>query len=211
MRRPPGPLEWSKAEDKGGAEMSGSDYQRYTRVAIALHWAIAVCILFNLSLGFFMEGFKQPLRGTVVGLHVSSGITALTLTVVRLIWRLGHEPPPFPAEMALWERAAAHAGHWFIYFMMFAMPLTGWSIISAHPPRPGAGAMIWGTLLLPPISKISHLEPTTQKAAHETFVQLHTIGGWIFLALLLLHVGAALKHQFYDRQAEFARMGIGGT
>jgi cytochrome b561 len=182
---------------------------RYTMIAIVLHWAIAFLILFNLGVGYFMEGFKPELRGIIVPLHISSGITVLTLTVFRLGWRLSHRPPPFHAEMASWERGIAHAAHGMFYFLMIGMPLTGWAIISAHPPRPGAGIMIWGLLRLPPIPPVSHLDTVAQKAAHESFVQVHSIGGWIFAALLLLHIAAALKHQFYDGRVSLARMGVG--
>jgi len=58
--------------------------QRYTRVAVALHWSIALLILFNLGLGFYMEGFKPPLRSMIVPLHISSGLTVLILTGVRV-------------------------------------------------------------------------------------------------------------------------------
>jgi cytochrome b561 len=183
--------------------------QRYTMVAIVLHWSIAILILFNLGVGFFMEGFKPGLRGIIVPLHISSGITVLILTAVRLGWRLTHSPPPLHAETQAWERRVAHAAHGIVYFLMLAMPATGWAIISAHPPRPGAGPTIWSLLRLPPISPISRLDASVQKAAHESFVQVHSIGGWIFVALLTLHVAAAVKHQFYDRHAQFSRMGLG--
>jgi len=184
---------------------------RYTSVAIALHWMIAALIVFNLSIGFFMEGFPKPLKDIIVPLHISSGITVLALTALRVIWRLTHRPPPLPPEIALWERVAAHFAHALLYILMIAMTLIGWSIISAHPPNPHGGPKLWGLLHLPPIAPISHLELTAQKAAHEQFVQLHSIGGWIFLGLLSLHVCAALKHQFWDRQPELQRMGLGRT
>jgi cytochrome b561 len=81
---------------------------RYTSVAIALHWAIALFIAFNLSLGFFMEGFAKPLKAVVVPLHSSSGMTVLALTVLRVVWRVTHRPPPLHPEVPAWERAAAH-------------------------------------------------------------------------------------------------------
>jgi cytochrome b561 len=184
--------------------------QRYTMVAIMLHWSTAILILFNLSVGFFMEGFEPGLRGIIVPLHISSGITVLALTAFRLGWRLTHPPPSFHAEIAAWERGIAHAAHGTIYFLMIVMPVTGWAIISAHPPpRPGAGPMIWGLLRIPPIAPIARLDASVQKAAHDTFVQVHSIGGWIFVALLALHIAAALKHQFHDRYAQFARMKVG--
>ncbi|MGB6308418.1 MAG: cytochrome b [Steroidobacteraceae bacterium] len=183
--------------------------KRYTTVAIALHWGIAILILFNLGVGFFMEGLEPGLRNIIVPLHISSGITVLILTVLRLGWRFTHPPPPLPAEMTDWERRAAHTAHAIIYFLMLAMPVTGWAIVSAHPPRPGAGPLVWGLLHLPPIPPVSHLDAPVQKAAHESFVRIHSIGGWIYVALLTLHIAAALKHQFYDRHAQFARMGVG--
>jgi cytochrome b561 len=64
---------------------------------------------------------------------------------------------------------------------------------------------------VPPIAPIAHLEVTAQKAAHATFVDLHSIGAWIFVGLLFLHVGAALKHQFHDRQPELKRTGLGSV
>lgn len=113
---------------------------RYTSVAIILHWLIAALILFNFAVGYFMEGLPLPFRFTVVFLHISSGITVLALTVMRVIWRLTHEPPSYSARMKAWERHLAHAVHVFLYAAMVLMPLTGWAIISAHPPPGSAGA-----------------------------------------------------------------------
>jgi cytochrome b561 len=184
---------------------------RYTPVAIVLHWTIAAFILFNLSLGFFMEGFARPLKEIVVPLHISSGMTILALTLLRILWRLSHRPPPLHAGLLPWERAAAHGVHALLYVLMLAMTLTGWSIISAHAPNPHGGPKYFGLFHLPPIGPLSQLEATAQKAAHERFVQLHSIGAWIFLGLLALHVAGALKHQLVDRHAELARMGLGRT
>jgi cytochrome b561 len=182
---------------------------RYTVIAMCLHWAIALFILFNLTLGYFMEDFKQPLRHQIVELHVSSGLTVLALTILRVAWRLTHAPPPFPAGMKRWEKCTAHAAHFALYFMMFAMPLTGWSIISAHPPRPGAGANVWGLLHIPALPPLANISLSIQKQVHDNLVEVHSIGGWIMIALLVLHVAAAFKHQFFDMQREFSRMGIG--
>ena len=183
--------------------------QRYTAVAVLLHWTIAVLILFNLGLGFFMEGFPPPLRFVILPMHMSSGITVLALSVARIAWRITHHPPEFSAGITKAETFAAHTVHYLLYAGMIIMPLTGWSIISAHPPHPGAGATIWwGLFHLPPLGPVSHLEPGFQKVMHGYFVQSHTIGGYIMVALLLAHVAGALKHQFLDGHREFARMGI---
>jgi cytochrome b561 len=115
---------------------------RYTRVAIALHWAIATFIIFNLCTGFFFEGFPPPLRILALTLHVSSGLTVLALTVVRVFWRLLNEPPPYLAGMKPWERHTAHFVHFLLYAGMVLMPLTGWAMLSAHAPPGSPGAAV---------------------------------------------------------------------
>lgn len=217
---------------------------RYTRVAMLLHWAIAALILFNLVLGFFMEGFAQPLRGTIISMHISSGITVLLLTLVRVAWRLTHTPPPHPADMRGWERNLASIGHFLLYAGMVAMPLTGWALVSSNPPagspgaiaaaearaaaqaaasppgtpqtppRPRGPTMFWWAVPLPMISTLQQIGATPggvapQKVVHDDFGELHEIGAFVMLFLLLLHVAGALKHQFLDGHDELGRMGIG--
>jgi len=182
---------------------------RYTTVAIVLHWAIAALILLNIAAGFVMEGLAQPLKAVAVPFHISCGITVLVLTAMRVAWRLTHRPPPMAPEMAPWERATAHAVHGLLYILMMVMPLIGWSIISAHPPRSEGAARIWGLLRLPAIPPIANLGAAAQKAAHGLFVNAHTAGGWILAGMLVLHIAGALKHQWFDGRPELARMGIG--
>ena len=121
---------------------------RYTRLAIILHWAIAGFIIFNLISGFLIWDFARdffkahrPFYGIGITLHLSSGMTVLVLTVVRIVWRLMHEPPAYPATMKLWERHTSHFAHFLLYAGMLLMPLTGWAILSAHPPAGSAGAL----------------------------------------------------------------------
>ena len=122
---------------------------RYTRVAMWLHWAIAILIIYNLVSGLLVwdlaAGFfkaHKAFYGFGITSHLSSGLTVLALTVVRIAWRLFHEPPPYPAEMKPWERHAAHVAHFLLYAGMMLMPLTGWAILSAHPPAGSAGAKV---------------------------------------------------------------------
>lgn len=218
---------------------------RYTRVAILLHWAIAALIAFNLSLGFFMEGFAQPARGLFVLLHISSGLTVLALTAVRIVWRLLNPPPPYSDDMKPIEQKVAHVAHFLLYAAMVLMPLTGWGIVSAHPapgtpgfaadmarkmakapppppaapgqstPKPPKMVMkIWFLIPMPSITPLQDVgrEPEGLKAQdhlHEQFVNWHAIGAWLTIALLLLHIAGALKHQFIDRHPELQRMGLG--
>jgi cytochrome b561 len=189
--------------------MSGQE--RYSRVAALLHWAIAAFILFNLGFGFFMEGMPREWKGIILPLHISSGVTVLALTALRVLWRLTHRPPPLlPAPQ--WQHLAAHAVHGLLYLLMVGMPLTGIAILSCHPAHPPPGApgapKVWGLIETPAFSPLQELEPAAQKAAHDQFVTAHSVLGWILLAMLVLHVGAALKHQFLDGQPQFRRMGF---
>jgi cytochrome b561 len=203
-----------------------------------LHWAIAAFIAFNLVIGFLMEDLPLPVRGMVLMLHASSGLTVLALTVARVAWRLFNPPPPFPAGMKPWERHAAHVAHFLLYAAMVLMPLSGWAILSAHAPPGSAGAAvewsapagapvipgrpsgpppplkIWNLSRMPLIAPIEAVgqEPgglAPQRVLHDEFVEWHEVGAFLLIGLLILHVLGALKHQFVDKQSEFARMGIG--
>jgi cytochrome b561 len=226
----------------------GAASERYTRVAIVLHWAIAVFIIFNLLSGLITGALPWSLQIVVLPAHISSGITVLALTVVRVAWRLINDPPPYPAGMKPWERHTAHVAHFLLYAAMVLMPLSGWAVMSTHPPAgsPGAAAepessfapppettpgatppanmpappagppalKIWNLVPLPAIGPIEAIgtEPGGLPAQHRLRDELeawHRVGGFLLLGLLFLHIAGALKHQFIDRQAEFARMGIG--
>jgi cytochrome b561 len=190
-------------------ENSIAPEHRYTTGAIILHWAIAALILLNIGIGLVMESLDKPLKEIFVPLHFSCGMTVLALSILRIIWRLTHRPPSFHPGLLPWERAAAHTVHALLYVAMTVMPLIGWMIISAHPPRPQGAAMIWGLIRLPAISPISHLAQVPQKQAHGLFVDAHSIGAWILIGLLVLHIAGALKHQWIDRHPELSRMGLG--
>jgi len=138
----------AQKDDRKTRPDSTSEGARYTRVAIWLHWAIAILIIWNLLSGFLIwdlarEFFKEhrPFYFIGITLHLSSGLTVLALTVARIIWRLMHEAPAFPATMKPWERHSAHFAHFLLYAGMVLMPLTGWAILSAHPPAGSPGAL----------------------------------------------------------------------
>lgn len=230
----------------------GAARERYTRPAIALHWAIAAFIIFNLFSGFYIESWLHgalmqsappQMRWLTLMLHVSSGLTVLALTLARVVWRLINAPPPYPATMKSWERHTAHFAHFLLYVAMVLLPLTGWAILSAHPPAGSLGAAaqaesapapaatpaaplteaprgaprtveIWNLIPMPSIAPIEAIgkEPggvAAQHALHEKFQGWHGVGGYLLLALLILHILGAFKHQLIDKQSEFARMGIG--
>ena len=205
--------------------------RRYTRVAIALHWSIAALILYNLTSGLL--GAYLP-RG-FFALHISSGLTILALTLVRIGWRLTHRPPAM-LPMRPWERWLAHGVHLLLYAAMLFVPWTGWVMISASPPAGSPGAAyaaaqharehpgepakprraprFWGVADVPMIPPVADLGRTSggvagQQAFREQMEGVHERVAWMLLALLVLHIGGALKHQLIDREPELARMGLG--
>ncbi len=167
---------------------------RYTGVAIALHWVIAALILINLYLG--LAGDSLPKDWKVMPVHKAVGITVLALTLVRIGWRVAHPAPPLPAGMPAWERTAAKVNHFAFYALMMVLPLTGWAMVSGTDKR---RPLDWfGVFDIPylPVSK------AVGGVGHE----LHEVLGWAMLALVVLHVAAALKHHFVSRDTVLTRM-----
>ena len=182
----------------------GQSAARYSAGAIAFHWTIAALILFNLYLGWRMSRVEGLDKFTTFQLHKSIGITVLALSVLRLAWRLAHRPPPHPASMRWWEHALATVVHWTFYTLMIVMPLTGWIIVSASPLN--IPTLLYKAIPLPHIG-IVHDQPLPARALIESEVgTAHVLLAYLFAALIALHVAAALKHQFVDRDGVLGRM-----
>ena len=183
--------------------------QRYTAVAIGLHWAIALLIVGLIAVGWIMDylipGGPGSPKTAIIQLHKSFGITVLLLTIVRIIWRLMNPPPPEPA-MPAWQKFLASAVHILLYVLMIAMPLTGWITASAeigqHETR------FFGTFEMY-IPGIPGLPEETRKPLAEGFEQVHHNLPWFIIALLALHVAGAIKHQFIDKDGLMARIAPG--
>ncbi|WP_217430893.1 cytochrome b [Sphingomonas bacterium] len=178
--------------------------RRYTLGAIAFHWAIAVLILLNIYLGWHMNRIAGLDRFSQFQLHKSVGITVLALSVLRVAWRLAHRPPPYPASMSRWERLAATATHWSFYALMLIMPLTGWVIVSASALN--LPTLLYKTIPLAHIGFV-HDQPMPVRLAIEgNFGTTHVLLAYLFGALILLHIAAALKHQFVQGDGVLLRM-----
>ena len=168
---------------------------RYGAIAIALHWVLALAILAMLGVGWYMTGLPfSPQRLKLYNWHKWAGICILALSALRLLWRLTHRPPadvPMPA----WQQRASHAVHGLLYVLFFAVPLAGWAYSSAA----GFPIVVFGVLPLP-----DFVSP--DKALAEAIKPLHKILAFTLAALVLAHVGAALKHHFVDRDGLLDRM-----
>ena len=184
---------------------------RYSSVAIVLHWAIASAILFQLAGGVWMVDFageSSALRFSMYQLHKTVGLLILALSLARLCWRLGHRAPAPQANWTPIERAASHAVHIAFYTVMIAAPLSGWAMASASPTNIPTFIFLQQWLPFAHLPGFAGLDGADRESAEALLKQLHTLLGYVTIGLLLLHVGAALKHQFLDRDRILDRMRI---
>ena len=171
---------------------------KYTRIAISLHWLIAVVVICGFSLGLYMVDLKfSPEKLRLYSYHKWIGVSAFTLICLRLVWRATHTPPPLPASTPAWQQAAANASHVLLYLFMFAVPLSGWIYSSSA----GVPTVPFGieALQLPDLVARNTELAATLKFVHRTF-------NYSFAALVVLHIAAALKHQFIDKDGLLRRM-----
>jgi cytochrome b561 len=167
---------------------------RYSSVAIAFHWTIAALVILNLIGGLFHDA--MPRDWGVMPMHKATGVTILLLSLGRLAWRLTHQPPAASSDLPAWERALAKTVHWGFYVLMIVVPLTGWAMVSnAEKLRP----LEWYGLFPIPYLPVSR---ATADVAHEG----HELLGYLFAALVVLHVAAALRHHFILRDSVVRRM-----
>ena len=168
----------------------------YTAPAKALHWLMALMLGGLLGLGFYMADLPlSPQKIQLFSWHKWAGVTVFGLVWLRLFWRLVHRPPAYPASMKALQQAAARSGHIALYVLMLAIPLSGWLMSSAK----GVQTVWFGVLPLP------DFVPVDKALAHD-FKELHEAFAWALTAMVALHVAAALKHQFIDRDGLIARM-----
>lgn len=175
-------------------------FQRYTLPAIALHWLLALALLGMFGMGLFMVDLPiSPLRLKMYNWHKWAGVTVLTLSVLRLVWRLSHRPPALPAHvseaMPAWQHWAHHGTHHLLYALFFTVPLVGWAYSSAA----GFPIVLFGVLPLPDFVP-------ADKALAELIKPWHEITALAMMGLVVMHVAAAIKHQWLDKDQLLSRM-----
>jgi len=169
---------------------------RYSGVAIALHWLVATAIFATFPLGLYMADLPlSPRKLQLVSYHKWIGVTVLALMCLRLAWRLAHRPPPLPPAVPAWQRRAAYVAHGALYALLLAIPLSGWLYSSAA----GVPTVYFGIWQLPDLVGKDKGLAEALKLAHKSL-------NFALLALVVVHVAAALKHHFVDRDGLLARM-----
>ena len=176
--------------------MSRSDV-RYTRVAITLHWLVAALVVVQVAWGWLMQEIpKQPpgFRADAFNVHKSVGATILVLMLVRLAWRIAHRPPPLPSTMPAWQQRAAHVNHALLYAALIVMPVAGYlgSVFSGYPVKLfGVTIPAWGW---------------RDEAIKSAMSVVHLAASWVLVAAIAVHVAAAAKHAWIDRDGLVQRM-----
>lgn len=174
--------------------------RRYTGFAIALHWILAIALVGLFAMGLYMADLPfSPSRLKLYNWHKWAGITVLMLSTIRLLWRLTHRPPALPQAVTLampgWQLRAYHATHGLMYALFFIVPLVGWAYSSAA----GFPIVWFGVIALPDFVG-------ADKALAELIKPWHEISAFALAGLVLLHVGAALKHHWIDKDGLLTRM-----
>jgi cytochrome b561 len=169
---------------------------RYTDVAIALHWLLALAILTSFCVGMYMADLKlSPLRIRLFNWHKWAGISILLLSAVRLAWRVRHAPPPVVDPMSPLQRRLADIAHKAMYALFFIVPLVGWAYSSAS----GFQVVWFGHIPLPDfVPKDKELADFLEDA--------HAALAWTLGAIVVLHAAAALEHHFLRRDGVLRRM-----
>ena len=174
--------------------------QRYSTTAIVLHWVLGLSIITAFAVGLIVEDMPlSPRKIMLLNWHKWAGVSILFLSGLRLLWRLTHRPPALPGAitqaMPAWQRIAHHGTHHLMYLLFFVVPLLGWAYSSAK----GYPIVWFGVWPLP------DLLPANKELA-ETIEPLHGLAAFTLIGLVVVHVGAALKHHFIDRDGLLARM-----
>ncbi len=169
---------------------------RYGLVAQTLHWVIAALIVTQFVLARTADRLPLGVRKLMLlARHKSFGMTVLMLAVLRLLWRLFNAPPPLPGAMTPWEQTLSRVTHASLYVFLFAMPLTGWMMSSAKNYSVSwFGLFTWPNLISPNETAFNLLRNTH-----------HLLSDALF-AIATLHIIAALKHHFWNKDDVLLRM-----
>ncbi len=186
--------------------MGSVSVTRYNGLAMALHWLIAALILTNIGLAWRFEDLHGLDKDALVQWHKSIGISVLLLSIVRLAWRVVRPPPRLPPDMGQGEQAIARLVHVAFYGVMIGMPLSGWALSSASPLIHIRPIVLFGVVPWPALGGLSHLPPGPMKAAHDAALGVHGLLAKLAYVLIVLHVGAALRHMVLLKDGVMGRM-----
>lgn len=169
--------------------------QKYSPVAMALHWALVILVLYQIFLHPELHEIPRDAIPDAMSIHASVGLTILALVIIRIIWRLTHTAPALPDEMPEWQKRASKIVQWALDAVLIAMTLVGLTAIAMASYR----AMGFGMI---PLNFLSGADHDT----HEAFVEVHEAINKVIIGLFLIHAGAALYHSFVKKDGVLRTM-----
>jgi cytochrome b561 len=181
-----------------GPEASGRE-TTYSTGARHFHWWTVALLAIQVPVGFYMvyrgsvTNF-DALTNTLYSSHKSLGLVILALVIARLVYRFSHGAPTDEPTIEWWQKAAAHANHWSLYLLLILVPIVGWLGISLYGARE-----VFGIMSIPPLA-------AQDQAAAEGVLLLHKSLAYLTVALIGMHVGAALFHYIIRKDGVLARM-----
>lgn len=176
--------------------MYGTRTDHYPGTSKLLHWLIAICVLTTAPVAIAMSRVADgPTKDNLFNFHKSLGVLILILMVLRLLNRLVRGAPIADPGIAPWQKVLSATVHTSLYVLLFAMPIVGYVANSAF----GAATPFFGLFELPPIVG-------KNDALSMQLFTLHRWVGWLLIALVLTHVGAALYHALIRRDEVLKRM-----
>jgi cytochrome b561 len=176
---------------------------RYSAVAILLHWVIAATLTLQIFLGWRLEGEEAFVRSGLLRVHKSIGISILALTLARLLWRVWKRPPPRSNPLKPVEQTLAKWVHAGFYVVLVVLPLSGWAMVSM---RSSGMLLLFGFVPWPRLPLVSMLSEDGQEAFSTDLGGVHAAMTWLTVGLLALHITGALKHHFISKDGTVGRM-----
>lgn len=167
-----------------------NDFISYGKVAKFFHWSIAALILLNYFIGITLD------KNSLYNFHKQTGLCILVLAIMRIIWRILDQYPAPVASLSMYERAGAKLGHLALYGLMIAIPISGVLMVNAY----GYPLVFLGVVHIPPVIGMATMEMT------HVFSEVHKILANTMIAIVAVHVLAALKHHFISRDEVLLRM-----
>jgi cytochrome b561 len=168
---------------------------QYGTTAKVLHWLIVALLMVQYSIGWLMPDLHRNMKpGAAMTFHISFGIVILVLIVLRFAWRLGHPVAP-ENSLPPWQRLGSQAVHWLLYALVLATTMTGWLFASFR----GWSISFFYLVPMPMLA-------ADNAAAGKTIDGWHQAAEWALLAMIVIHVAAALAHIFIYRDRVMARM-----
>jgi cytochrome b561 len=190
--------------------VQSSPSDRYTRTAVVFHWLIAALVIANLILAWIFHTVPDEEAQPYTNAHKTIGITVLGLALLRLLWRFAHRPPSLSPAIPRWQVTASRTSHFLLYFMIFAMPLSGWIYDSAWEWASSYPISVFGWFDMPRIGWVVDMAPEPKKALDELAGKIHVWLSYLLYVLLAAHLTGAAKHQWFDRIPTLERMTFRG-